>query len=496
MFKFLHAADIHLDSPLKGLEQYDGAPVNEIRNATRRALENLVELAINEAVAFVLIAGDLYDGDWKEFRTGLFFVSQMVRLREAGIPVYLIAGNHDAANRMTRRLPMPANVHLLDHAKPQTLCLPSCDVAIHGQSFARPAVTENLAAGYPAAQAGMFNIGLLHTSVTGREGHESYAPCTLEDLQSKQYDYWALGHIHKREVLCREPAIVFPGNLQARHIRETGPKGCTLVVVDDQHRVRLEPQTLDVFRWDFCRVDATDAASAGDLMDRIRGRLVEMVKQAEGRSLAVRVEIAGACAAHRTLSAEPARWTNEIRAAAQDVGCGGLWVEKVLLDTSPPAELDAAALLDGPLGELVQYVRELRAALGPTHPAWPPGLTDAARSASALTPAQSPEPTPDALAQAATPAQSPEPAPDALAQAATPAQSPEPAPDALAQAATPAQSLLALDPGLLDFLEKLPAELREGPDALGLDRPPGLGQLLDQVEQMLIQQLTSGETGA
>ena len=484
MFKFLHAADIHLDSPLKGLEQYDGAPVDEIRNATRRALENLVELAINEAVAFVLIAGDLYDGDWKEFRTGLFFVSQMVRLREAGIPVYLIAGNHDAANRMTRRLPMPANVHLLDHVKPQTICLPSCDVAIHGQSFARPAVTENLAAGYPAAQAGMFNIGLLHTSVTGREGHESYAPCTLEDLQSKQYDYWALGHIHKREVLAREPAIVFPGNLQARHIRETGPKGCTLVVVDDQHRVHLEPQTLDVFRWDLCHVDATDAPSAGDLLDRIRARLVEMVKEADGRSLAVRVEIAGACAAHRTLSAEPARWTNEIRAAAQDVGCGGLWVEKVLVGTSPPADLDAAALLDGPLGELVQYVRELRAAMAPAQPA---GLRTDGEASVAFRSAKE-------RGFRGAKGDNPTDLDSSVVPDAAPA--PEPAPDVLAQAATPAQSLLALDPGLLDFLEMLPPELREGADALGLDRPPALGQLLDQVEQMLIQQLTSGETGA
>ena len=417
MFKFLHAADIHLDSPLKGLEQYDGAPADEIRNATRRALENLVELAINESVAFVLIAGDLYDGDWKEFRTGLFFISQMVRLREAGIPVYLIAGNHDAANRMTRRLPMPGNVVLLEHAKPQTACLPSCDVAIHGQSFARGAVTENLAAGYPTATPGMFNIGLLHTSATGREGHENYAPCTLQDLQSKQYDYWALGHVHKREILCLEPPIVFPGNIQGRHIRETGTKGCTLVSVDDQHRVRLEPRSLDVLRWELCRVDASDAASASDLLDRIRGQLAEIVKGLEDRLWAVRVEITGACRAHRSLAAQPLNWTNEVRAAALDVGCGSLWVEKVLVDTSPPARVDSAALLDGPLGELVEYVRELRAA---------------------------------------------------------------------------PESLLTLDQTLADFQDKLPPELREGPDALGLDRPPALRQLLDQVEQMLIQQLSAG----
>jgi hypothetical protein len=163
----------------------------------------------------------------------------------------------------------------------------------------------------------------------------------------------------------------------------------------------------------------------------------------------VRVEITGACPAHRSLAAEPAGWTNEIRAAAQDVGCGGLWVEKVLVDTSPPAQFDAAALLDGPLAELVEYVQELRAALDA--PCTPHAPREDVRHAER---------------------------------------------DEYAPAATLANSLLALDPTLLDFQEKLPPELREGPDALGLDRPPALRHLLDQVEQMLIQQLTSGETGA
>ena len=192
MFKFLHAADIHLDSPLRGLQRYEGAPVEEIRQASRRALENLVQLAIDQSVAFVLIAGDLYDGDWKDHRTGLYFVSQMVRLRAAGIPVIAIAGNHDAANKMTRTLPLPENVHVLDHRRPETFLLEQPGVAIHGQSFATPTVLEDLSAAYPPAVGGMLNIGLLHTCATGREGHQPYAPCTIPGLISKHYDYWAL----------------------------------------------------------------------------------------------------------------------------------------------------------------------------------------------------------------------------------------------------------------------------------------------------------------
>lgn len=256
MFRFLHAADIHLDSPLRGLHRYEGAPQDEIRQASRRALANLVQLALDESVAFVLIAGDLYDGDWKDHRTGLYFVSQMVRLREAGIPVFVIAGNHDAMNRMTRSLPLPENVRMLDHKKAETVKLEKLGVAVHGQSFAAQAVLEDLSAGYPPAVGGMFNIGVLHTCATGRDGHDNYAPCTVEGLISKRYDYWALGHVHARETLHREPDIVFPGNIQGRHIRESGAKGCMLVEVNARQKLEATMRPLDVFRWQKCWVDA------------------------------------------------------------------------------------------------------------------------------------------------------------------------------------------------------------------------------------------------
>ena len=417
MFKFIHTADIHLDSPLRGLQRYEGAPVEEIRQATRRALENPVELAIDQSVAFVLIAGDLYDGDWKEFRTGLFFVTQMARLREASIPVLIVAGNHDAANKMTRKLPLPENVTVLSHRKPETIRIEPCDVAIHGQGFAKAAVLDNLACQYPVADPGLFNIGLLHTSATGREGHEPYAPCTLDDLRGRGYDYWALGHIHKAEVVCQDPPVVFPGNVQGRSVRETGAKGCVLVTVDDDHRADIQPQAIDVFRWEICRISAADIRTGEDLLDRIRDRFSQLSQSAEGRSVAVRVEIAGDCPAHRNLAAEPQRWTNEIRAVAQDVG-GGVWVEKVALATSLPPQSQGIDALDGPVGDLVRYVEEIRSM------------------------------------------------PDKLA---------------------------ALAGELADLRDKLPAELKEGPDALGLDRPEKIGEMLEQVEPLLVQQLLRRE---
>lgn len=357
MFRFLHAADIHLDSPLKGLEHYDEAPVEEIRGATRRALEHLVQLAIDEAVDFVVIAGDLYDGDWKDFRTGLFFVAQMARLREAGIPAFLIAGNHDAANRMTKDLRLPEDVWMLDHRRPETKRLDDLGVAVHGQSYANAAITDDLSAAYPAADPGMFNIGLLHT-FAGREGYDPYAPCTVKGLQAKEYQYWALGHVHKREALCDDPPIVFPGNLQGRHVRECGPKGCMLVTVDDQHRVQTEPHWVDVFRWEVCQVDASEVESGDDLLERVRRQLDRVYDQANGRPLAVRVEIEGPSKVHETVAAEPLRWESEIRALGQDIGAGSVWVERVKLRTSLRPGLDDGRWSEGPIAELVGFIQE------------------------------------------------------------------------------------------------------------------------------------------
>jgi len=358
MFKFIHAADIHLDSPRGGIDRDADAPAEEIRHAPRQALENLVRLAIDEAVQFLLIAGDLYDGDWKDFRTGLFFIAQMTRLRDAGIPVYLIAGNHDAANKMTKTLELPVNVFLFSEKKPETKELGELGVAIHGQSFAKAAVTDDLAAGYPVYASGMFNIGLLHTCATKSGEHERYAPCTLDGLRSKEYQYWALGHIHKREILHRDPLIVFPGNLQGRHIRESGAKGCYLVTVDDRDKPVETFYPLDVLRWEHCFVDVAGAANGSDVVQCVGRRLLELVRSSDDRTLAVRVELRGPSAAHQQLVAESHRWQQEIKSQGMQLGEGRVWIERVVLATTPPR--DAVDLSEGPLGELLQYLTALK----------------------------------------------------------------------------------------------------------------------------------------
>jgi DNA repair protein SbcD/Mre11 len=333
VFKFVHCADLHLDSPLRGLTALSDAPAEEIRTATRKALFNLVDLCVAQRVAFVVIAGDVYDGDWEDYTTGLFFTRTMARLKEHGIKVFIIRGNHDAQSQISRRLTLPDNVREFRTDMPETVILDDLSVAIHGQGFASRAVTENLAANYPAPEPWMFNIGVLHTAAEGQEGHEPYAPCRVEELVQKGYQYWALGHIHKRQVLHTDPYIIFPGNIQGRHIREEGEKGCTLVTVDGL-AVTVEHRNLDVLRWFTCSVDLTGADTVEDFSQRVQAAVAQIADEHPGYRLALRVVCQGHTAIHGDILDDPERYVNEVQNAASVVGGDQIWIEKVKFETS------------------------------------------------------------------------------------------------------------------------------------------------------------------
>ena len=356
--RFLHASDLHLDSPLRGLERYEGAPVKEVRGATRRAFENMVQCALREKVDFVVIAGDLYDGDWPDFNTGLFFAKGMVQLGESGIAVYVVRGNHDAASKLTRSLPLPKNVHLFPDKAPKTLTDNNLGLAVHGQSFATAAVLDDLAAIYPNAVPGLFNLGVLHTSLTGRPGHDNYAPTTEQVLRSKGYDYWALGHVHAREIVLRDPWVVYPGNPQGRHIREQGAKGCELVTVE-HGKITTEAIALDVLRWAELVVDVADLPDLDALLDRAAAGVRAELAQSDGRILGVRFRLQGAGIVHREVSAKPDVIAEQLRAIALEVSGGDAWLEKVDIRVRPVVDFDQLASGDDPVGLLVRELRTL-----------------------------------------------------------------------------------------------------------------------------------------
>ncbi len=356
MLKFIHAADIHLDSPLRGLSRYESAPVDTIRDACRRAFKNLVDLAIEEKAAFVLLAGDLYDGDWKDYSTGIFLSRQMGKLNQHGIQVFAVAGNHDAANRMTKALNTPANMKIFSAGKVETVKLEEYSVAIHGRSFKTQHVDENLAAGFCQAIKGMFNIGILHTSLDGREGHANYAPCTLDDLRSKNYQYWALGHIHKQEIVSKDPFVVFPGCIQGRHIRESGPKGCVVVTVEEETITEIEKMPLDVLRWTLTEIDLTDIEEPRDVLEKVREAIEQERALAEDRPLAMRIRLKGATKLSDQLAAFPEKLEQQIKALGAETAGDDVWIERVENMTLGKYDLETALADDTSLGQLLKAI--------------------------------------------------------------------------------------------------------------------------------------------
>ena len=334
--KFIHTADIHLDSPLRGLSSYADAPVDRLRTATRDAFQNLVSGAIDEQVDFMVIAGDVYDGDWKDFNTGLFFVRQMGRLRQAGIPVYLLYGNHDAESEMTRGLELPENVHVFSSRKAETFRIEDKKVALHGRSFKVAATTENLLPGYPEPVAGWLNLGVLHTALEGNSEHAKYAPCSVAELQAKGYQYWALGHVHEHWIQRGDVTIAYPGNLQGRHIRELGARGALLVTAEDGEITELERLEVDVLRWHALEIDVS---AVEDLRSAVRlvGQAMEQLLEATPADLplAVRVVFKGRSAAHTELVMDEGQLRQEVIAQAVALDADRIWVEKVRVASEP-----------------------------------------------------------------------------------------------------------------------------------------------------------------
>lgn len=361
MVRFIHAADIHLDSPMLQLEHYEGAPAEEIRRSTRRALTNLIDLAIAKAVDFVLIAGDLYDGDWPDHNTGLFFTSEVARLRTAEIPLYFISGNHDAANKLTKALPLPSNPDgspvQLSSTKVESVILEDLGVAIHGRGFRKQAETDNLSEKYPRATRDLINIGMLHTSLQGAAGHAPYAPCTPQQLADKEYDYWALGHIHIRgdRAIDGSCPIVFSGNTQGRSVRETGAKGCILVELDAIAPPKLEFQPLDVCRWEVCEIDATTIDHMDDFVQQCTAAMQQICDHNPDRTSIVRIRVVGQTPLYSTLLARHEHWQSVLRQETFGIGEGSIWMERLRVKATAPREAityDAS----GPIGELLQSI--------------------------------------------------------------------------------------------------------------------------------------------
>lgn len=334
--RFIHCADLHLDSPLKGLAKHDDARASWIQTATRRAFKRLVNMAIDNDVGFIVISGDLYDGQWQGMDTGYFMRGQLQRLAEKEIPVYAIAGNHDALSIISRSFEWPAGTHHFGEDA-ATIVVPNLPVAIHGRSFAERYQGKDFIESYPAARPGVYNVGLLHTSLTGNTAHTEYAPCTPAQLRSRNYEYWALGHVHLRQVVQSQPHIVFPGNIQGRGIDETGTKGCYVVTVDDTFHSEAHFVPLDDVRWE-C-VSAQVAADGKGGIDAAIGVAVDAIQAAlpqDDALLACRVTLTGSTPLHRRLLGRRGSIREDIAGAIDGQIGSRVWLEKIVIATLDP----------------------------------------------------------------------------------------------------------------------------------------------------------------
>ena len=319
----------------------------------RSAFEDLVTKALEEGVSFVVIAGDVFDGEWRDNSIAFFLNKQLARLSNHGIPTFFLRGNHDAESVVVKSLTWPDKVFEFSTKRPETHRMENLRVALHGRGFPHREVVENYAVDYPDPLAGWFNIGVLHTAC-GRAGHENYAPCTAADLAARDYDYWALGHVHAFEIVSRDPWIVYPGNLQGRSIRECGARGAVLVDVADGVVADVRRIVTDSARWAEVFVDAAPHSDETGLLRALEAEVRAHAEAAEGRLLAVRVVLTGATPLHPRFIADRDRLRDEVEAAAQRCA-DDIWLERLRIDTVEPqrpprdaalAEIDLAAALE------------------------------------------------------------------------------------------------------------------------------------------------------
>ncbi|MGD7010224.1 metallophosphoesterase family protein [Metabacillus sp. 84] len=293
--KFIHAADLHLDSPFAGLRHLPVSVINRLKESTFASFANLISYTIKERADFLIIAGDLFDGENRSLKAQLRLKREFEKLDRAGIEVFVIHGNHDHMGGRWLQVEWPESVHVFSHEAVE--CIPFLKAGepaahLYGYSYPERSVTQNLTSSYIKKEGAPFHIGLLHGSAEGgNEEHDVYSPFTIQDLERTGFDYWALGHIHKRSVLPSPvTSIVYPGNLQGRHRKETGEKGCYCVSINEEG-VKTDFIPLCDVIWEELCVNLNEAQTAGRLMELCREAKEQL--RTGGRPAVLSIQLTG-----------------------------------------------------------------------------------------------------------------------------------------------------------------------------------------------------------
>lgn len=370
-FSFIHAADLHLDSPFRGMGYIESLAEGEFKHVFQRlrdctfiALTRLIDLCLEEKVDFLLLAGDIYDVAARSLRAQLIFVDEMHRLAEAGIKAYIIHGNHDFTAGWRANLEFPETVHVFSDREVEccTVMKQGREIArVCGISYPQAAVNENLSVRFVKPPGDAFSIALLHANVGSIEGYDNYSPCKLEELLAKGFDYWALGHIHSLTVLhTRYAGVVYPGCHQGRSVREMGAKGCILARVGEDKSLDFEFRPTDNTRWQVLEVSINGLADDQALMDALEEKLLQLRNNEPGMAWVVRIVLNGRGGLHHHLK-RPSYLPdliNRLRDRFARNAEAFIWPESIVLRTGP--EIDKEHLLASQtlLGDFLQLSRQ------------------------------------------------------------------------------------------------------------------------------------------
>lgn len=280
---FLHAADLHLDSPYIGLRHLPEPLLHRVQESTFVSLQRLVDVAINKKVDFIIIAGDLYDAEQRSLKAQIRVRDEMKRLEQEGIQVFIVHGNHDPLTKSKVEIKWPSNVHIF---KEEVEVIPfikegKTAVNLYGFSYVNKAITENMSVKYEKKEGADYHIAILHGTLSSIHDHVPYAPFQLSDLKQNVFDYWALGHIHQKQVLSESPLIIYPGNTQGRHKKETGEKGCFHVKLHDSIQEFSFIETCDIL-WESVEISITSLQTLDELVHLCKQTLSSLRETEQG----------------------------------------------------------------------------------------------------------------------------------------------------------------------------------------------------------------------
>jgi exonuclease SbcD len=347
--RFIHTSDLHLDTPFKGLSSWNTDLAARLKDAAFKSFRRIIDICIEQQADFLIIAGDIFESDNKSLTAQLKFIAELNRLSDRGISSYFVCGNHDPVKSWLDVIRLPENAYRFGASEVEHFTYKKDSIAvadIYGISFGEKAVKENLALKYRLkGKSGRFSVAVLHGTVGLAGPHENYAPFKISDVKSRGFGYWALGHIHKRMVINeKDPVILYPGNPQGRDFGETGAKGCTLVEVDGNNRIKTSFIPVQLIRFEEVTIILGEEDRTDSLTDKIRKARQNIEDNDDNVSCILRINITGRTPLHSYLNkpGETEQLT-ELFNEGQLEHSVFTWIDKISVNTSPLIDINSVA---------------------------------------------------------------------------------------------------------------------------------------------------------